>query len=51
MLWPEKDLINSLGNNTHFLGFGYCNNYREKFIDTDNLNKMDIIILLGSRSF
>ncbi len=42
MLWPEKDLINSLGNNTHFLGFGYCNNYREKFIDSDNLNNMDI---------
>ncbi|NCC71623.1 glycosyltransferase family 2 protein, partial [bacterium] len=42
MLWPEKDLINSLGNNTHFLGFGYCNNYREKFIKSDNLSNIDI---------
>ncbi len=24
MLWPEADKINSLGNVTHFLGFGYC---------------------------
>lgn len=42
MLWPEKDLINSLGNNTHFLGFGYCNNYREKFIKSNNLSNIDI---------
>ncbi|HOZ53075.1 MAG TPA: glycosyltransferase family 2 protein [bacterium] len=42
MLWPEKDLINSLGNNTHFLGFGYCNNYREKFIDSVNMDNMNI---------
>ncbi|PIT95408.1 hypothetical protein COT98_00055 [Candidatus Falkowbacteria bacterium CG10_big_fil_rev_8_21_14_0_10_39_9] len=30
MLHPEMELINSLGNTTHFLGFGYCVNYREK---------------------
>lgn len=29
MLWPEKDLINSYGNSLTFLGFGFCNNYRE----------------------
>jgi len=29
MLWPEKDKINSLGNITHFLGFGYCLGYNE----------------------
>lgn len=29
MLWPDTTLINSLGNVTHFLGFGYCLNYRE----------------------
>ncbi|MCX6792608.1 MAG: glycosyltransferase family 2 protein [Candidatus Falkowbacteria bacterium] len=40
MLWPEKDLINSLGNETHFLGFGYCNAYKKKFDPTtDNLTK------------
>jgi len=40
MLWPKKDLINSLGNETHFLGFGYCNGYGHKFNPpTDNLVK------------
>lgn len=29
LLYPEKDKINSLGNSLHFLGFGYCNHYRE----------------------
>lgn len=29
MLWPEKELINSYGNALTFLGFGYCNRYRE----------------------
>ncbi len=31
MLWPKKDKINTLGNVTHFLGFGYGLGYREKF--------------------
>ena len=31
MLWPEKDKINSIGNVTHFLGFGYCEGYGEEF--------------------
>jgi GT2 family glycosyltransferase len=31
MLWPDKDKINSLGNVTHFLGFGYCEGYGEEF--------------------
>jgi GT2 family glycosyltransferase len=31
MLWPEKEKINSLGNVTHFLGFGYSHGYRQKF--------------------
>ncbi len=30
MLWPEKEKINSLGNVTHFLGFGYSLGYRER---------------------
>jgi len=28
LLHPEKDLINSAGNAIHFLGFGYCRDYR-----------------------
>lgn len=31
MLWPDKEKINSLGNKTHFLGFGYCEGYDDKF--------------------
>lgn len=31
MLNPERELINSLGNVTHFLGFGYCDAYRQPF--------------------
>ncbi len=29
-LWPEQELVNSLGNATHFLGYGYCLGYRQK---------------------
>lgn len=29
ILYPETNLINSSGNAFHFLGFGYCNDYRE----------------------
>ena len=31
MLYPQTDTVNSLGNETHFLGFGYCRGYQEKF--------------------
>ena len=31
MLWPDKHKVNSLGNVTHFLGFGYCEGYGEDF--------------------
>lgn len=29
LLDPERNLINSAGNNYHFLGFGYCDLYRQ----------------------
>jgi len=29
MLHPETNLLNSYGNAIQFLGFGYCNNYRQ----------------------
>jgi GT2 family glycosyltransferase len=32
MLWPEKEKINSLGCATHFLGFGFCEKYRENWL-------------------
>lgn len=31
MLWPEKDLVSSAGNITHFLGFGYCDGYKKPY--------------------
>lgn len=33
LLHPETELINSTGNSFHYLGFGYCNQYRQKFRD------------------
>ncbi len=30
-MMPDKETISSLGNATHFLGFGYCVGYREKW--------------------
>jgi len=33
LLHPETDKINSIGNTTHFLGFGYSDGYRELLID------------------
>ncbi len=33
MLDPDRELVNSLGNATHFLGFGYCQGYRQSFVD------------------
>ena len=32
-LHPETDKINSLGNEMHFLGFGFCRGYGEKVAD------------------
>ncbi|MFA5124365.1 MAG: glycosyltransferase family 2 protein [Patescibacteria group bacterium] len=29
LLYPEKNLINSLGNSLQFLGFAFCDHYRE----------------------
>lgn len=31
MFWPDENKINSLGNVTHFLGFGYCEGYGGKW--------------------
>jgi len=42
MLWPEKERINSIGNITHFLGFGYCKGYKEKWTDDPSSDSPDI---------
>lgn len=33
LLHPDKELINSTGNAIHFLGFGYCMDYRRPYKD------------------
>lgn len=30
MLYPDTDLINTSGNSFHYLGIGYCNNFRAR---------------------
>lgn len=35
MMWPEQDKVNSLGNVTHFLGFGFSKGYRETFTNQE----------------
>lgn len=47
MLFPEKDLINSLGNTAHFLGFGYCLGYREA-LATKEIKDADIFYPSGA---
>lgn len=46
MMWPEQTIINSLGNLTHFLGFGYSNKYREKYNGGNSL--IDIVYPSGA---
>jgi GT2 family glycosyltransferase len=48
MLWPQKDKINSLGNKTHFLGFGFSDNYRESFDEVKKENGSDIFYPSGA---
>ena len=47
MLHPETELINSLGNTSHFLGFGYCLGYREK-MDEKKMAVKDIMYPSGA---
>lgn len=47
MMWPDKDKINSLGNSTHFLGFGYCQSYLEP-ISGQSLEVKDIFYPSGA---
>jgi len=36
MLHPETTKVNSLGNSTHFLGFGFCEGYNDVYKEGDN---------------
>ena len=35
MLYKDRSVINSLGNTTHFLGFGFCLGYQEKYQESN----------------
>ncbi len=47
MLWNDKEKINSLGNNTHFLGFGFSEGYNKKW-DTIKKGKIKKEIMYPS---
>lgn len=36
LLWPQKDLVNSIGNATHILGYGYARAYREPVVSLNS---------------
>ncbi len=48
MLWQDKTLINSLGNSTHFLGFGYCYGYNKKWDDLKDGVRKKIMYFSGA---
>lgn len=33
LLHPETELVNSTGNSFHYLGFGFCDEYRTRYVD------------------
>lgn len=47
-LFTEKDRLNSLGNATHYLGFGHCLGYRELAADRGNTPRRDIFYPSGA---
>ena len=53
MLDTERDKISSLGNATHFLGFGYCVHYKDKWesVKSDYEKVRDIFYPSGSSMF
>ncbi len=48
MIHGQDDVVNSLGNDTHFLGFGYCRNYRDKWADCKDNFSEDISYVSGA---
>lgn len=43
MLWGKKNIINSLGNEFHFLGFGYTRGYKQVYDGKDYHKSFDSI--------
>ena len=48
MLYPETDLINSTGNSFHYLGFGFCADYRHKLSEKKLEKVTDIAYASGA---
>ncbi|MBU0625034.1 glycosyltransferase family 2 protein [Patescibacteria group bacterium] len=48
LLHPERDLVNSSGNAIHFLGFGYCCDYRRPVDQLDRETVRDIAYASGA---
>ncbi|PKM91676.1 hypothetical protein CVU82_00495 [Candidatus Falkowbacteria bacterium HGW-Falkowbacteria-1] len=48
MLYPAKNKINSLGNKTHFLGFGFCEGYNETYDSAGVVDKAEIFYPSGA---
>lgn len=50
MLFPDKEKVNSLGNATHYLGFGYCLGYRSSLesSEAERLNLSSIAYPSGA---
>lgn len=48
LLHPETELINSTGNSFHYLGFGFCNEYKHKYKDLQLPEVKDISYASGA---
>lgn len=48
MLHPDTDRINSSGNSFHYLGFGYCSDYRKRIDEVDLAKTMEIPYASGA---
>lgn len=51
MLWPDRNKINTLGNITHFLGFGYTSGYMDTINDKTPPASRDISYPSGAAMF
>ncbi len=48
LLYPDTDYINSSGNTFHYLGFGFCNDYRNDFKSVELSSIKDIDYASGA---
>jgi GT2 family glycosyltransferase len=48
MLFGQDNLVNSLGNSTHFLGFGFCQDYRADYSKLKIKDGVDIFYPSGA---